>query len=493
MLSGATAIQGQDHDTEEGVVSPPTGGTFEPSRTTRSTPNAPGVVTSRGLRPARATSTSKRGIKEVKLLLKEVQEWRDGKTIVNPAWERLLGEIMDEVRATLPDPRPGLWERLFTKELIKLEGSGQTDTRHFIIPRKDWATHGIESYLNLLRDEDVTQVEFESIQRGVARLLSRLAKRAEISMKRRLLLQPDSWSIEGAITQVLLARAWLRGAISPTDPLEKQFEELLSREPPSQNLTERVDSWSELVKTTDYQHHKLRELLTNLLSLPLGNGELLYNAGIVARPLIELRATLRTVAVPVKSESSRVIDDIATLIRLTERTDSSLRQIFAREAMRLTDRKMRTLTLLRGSALAYHLKRVDDVIRETVTQLVQAAPIERQAFEAALQKAASEKLTDDTSGAWSLLRDYLLEEDPTGDDEAHADRLSRILSAPVASLRIALDALEKAEKVVFAAYDFACAYVTNHQTEGDLTAVRAFGDRLARAGQAVQIRLSGQP
>jgi hypothetical protein len=288
-----------------------------------------------------------------------------------------------------------------------------------------------------------------------------------------------------------LARAWLRGVISPTDPLAKQFEELLStREPESRSMpTERVESWSALIKATDHYHDKLRELLRNLMLLPLGSGELLYNAGIVAKPLNDLRATLRTVAVPDKAEFSRGLEDIANLVRLTKHTDSSLRQILAHEGTRLTERKARMLTLLRESTLSHHFNRVDDALGRTVTALVQAAPVERQSYIVARQKVAGEMLLDETSGAWARLRDYLVQDDPSADAEAHADRLSRILSVPVATLRLALDALEKAEKAVFAAYAFASAYVTHHQSEGDLAAVRAFGLRLADAGEAVRARL----
>src|SRR3546814_12991822 len=86
---------------------------------------------------------------------------------------------------------------------------------------------------------------------AIARMLRRLGELAAAQISRRLAQDESGWSIDGATVQVLLARAWLRGTISPDAPLEAQFQELLSGEPEAKSLTDdRVESGSELVKMT---------------------------------------------------------------------------------------------------------------------------------------------------------------------------------------------------------------------------------------------------
>ncbi|WP_189557100.1 hypothetical protein, partial [Mesorhizobium sp. M4B.F.Ca.ET.089.01.1.1] len=207
-------------------------------------------------------------------LVEQAQTWRDGKPISDPSvWELLLSELMADAREMLADPAPGLWERIFTRDAVKLEGSGRTDARHFVIPREDWAIRGIEAYLTTRLGADLQPVQQESNRRAVARLLRRLAELTSVQIKRRLAQEEDAWSIAGTIAQLLLARAWLRGAISPSAPLEEQFQELLSDEQEPRSMPDdRVESWGELVRATSYWHDKFRAMLRQLLLLPLGTG-----------------------------------------------------------------------------------------------------------------------------------------------------------------------------------------------------------------------------
>ena len=425
----------------------------------------------------------------LKALVDQAQAWRDGKPISDPtAWEQLLADLMRDVRALLPDPAPVLWDRVFTKEAVKLEGSGRTDARHFVIPREGWATRGIEAYLSQRQGGAIQPIQRESDLRAIARLLRRLAEMAQTQLNKRLAMEPQAWSIPGAIAQILLARAWLRGAVSPLAPLAKQFEELLSSEQEARSApTERVESWAELIKATDYYHEKFRIMLRDLLKLPLGTGAPLYDAGVMMTPLADLRATFRTTYVPDKAEFTRGLEDISKLIDLTKQTDTTLRQIPSREAKSLADRKRRVLTFLRQTSLSHHVRRVDDALEGTATALVQAAPVELGDYFKSRQKIDEAKLLDEGSQAWAELKSYLLEDEPAFENDA--DRLNHVLSVPIPMLRPTLEALDKAEAAILAAYKYASAYVNANQSEGDLSTVHAFGERLAEAGEALLVQL----
>ncbi|MGQ5702847.1 hypothetical protein ACUJ46_12435 [Sandaracinobacteroides sp. A072] len=437
----------------------------------RSSPTSPAVSTTR-----------------LKALAEQALLWRDGKPISDPsAWEILLIDLMNEARELLAEPNCGLWERVFTKDNVKLEGSGRTDIRHFVIPREDWATRGIEAYITNRLGTALQPIQLESNRRAIARLLRRLAELASAQLERRL-AQDEPWSIDGATVQVLLARAWLRGAISPDSALEEQFQELLSEEQEAKSLPDdRVESWGELVKATSYWHDKLRGMLRQSLYLPLGSGAPLMNAGAVAGAMKSLRDTMRTVPVPAKPEFSKGLEEIGKLVELARQTDGQLRYIPERENKSLSQRKERALALLRQSSFSHHLAKVDDALTRTVSAFVQAAPVQYQEYSSARTRAANAGLLNETEPAWQRLADYLLADDVGFQGEA--EKLAHTLEVPIASLRLALDTLEKAELAVDAAYKYARAFVEGNQSAGDLSVVQSFGERLAAAAEALQTKL----
>jgi hypothetical protein len=441
--------------------------------------------------PPTRTSTTTPSVSATRLkgLADQALLWRDGKPISDPsAWEILLLELMTEARELLPDPQFGLWEKVFTKDNVKLEGSGRTDARHFVIPREDWATRGIEAYLTNRIGVALQPVQLESNRRAIARLLRRLSTLASAQLARRLSQDDNAWSIDGATVQVLLARAWLRGTISPDAPLEEQFQELLSDEPEAKSLPEdRVESWSELVKATNYWHEKFRGMLRQSLTLPLGGGAPLINAGAIAGALRDLRNTMRTVMVPAKAEFSKGLEEIGKLIELARQTDSQLRHIPERENKSLTQRRDRALALLRQSSLSHHLATVDDALSRTMAAFLQAAPVQNQEYQIARTRVANAGLLNEADPAWTRLQDYLLSDDVPFDNEAR--KLAHTLEVPIASLRISLETLDKAEAAVEAAYKYARAFVDGNQSDGDLSVVRDFGERIANAAEALQTKL----
>jgi hypothetical protein len=426
---------------------------------------------------------------QLKALAEQALLWRDGKPISDPtAWETLLIELMTEARELLPEPQFGLWERIFTKDNVKLEGSGRTDIRHFVIPREEWATRGIEAYLNNRLGTALQPIQLESNRRAIARLLRRLAELASAQMARRLIRDQNPWSIDGATVQVLLARAWLRGAISPKAPLEEQFQELLSEEQEAKSLPEdRVESWGELVKATGYWHDKLRGMLRQSLNLPLGSGASLMNAGAVAGAMKSLRDTMRTVSVPTDAEFSKGLEEIGKLVELVRQTGGQLRHVPERENKSQSQRKERALALLRQSSLGHHLVRVDNAMSRTVAAFVQAAPVQYQEYSTVRARAANAGLLNEADPAWERLAGYLLADEMPFEDEA--EKLTHTLEVPIASLRLALETLEKAELAVDAAYKYARAFVEGNQSAGDLSVVRSFGERLAMAAEALQTKL----
>jgi hypothetical protein len=270
--------------------------------------------------------------------------------------------------------------------------------------------------------------------------------------------------------------------------LEEQFQELLSDEQEAKSLPDdRVESWGELVKATNYWHDKLRGMLRQSLNLPLGSGAPLINAGSIAGAMKSLRDTMRTVSVPAGAEFSKGLEEIGKIVELAHQTGRQLRHVPERESKSLRQRKARVLALLRQSSLNHHLVRVDDAMSRTVTAFVQAAPVQYQEYLNVQTRAASAGLLTEADPAWDRLASYLLADEISFEDEA--EKLARTLRVPVASLRLALEILEKAELAIGAAYRHAHAFVEGNQSTGDLSVVRSFGERLAAAAEALQTKL----
>lgn len=449
---------------------------------------ATGGTTTGGARPPSASGLTPT---KLKTLAEQLQSWKGGKAPRDETlWEALLGEIMTDVRDIVRDPMPGLWESVFNRGNVKLEGAGRTDQRHFVIPRADWAMRGIEAYLNQRIGGARPVAQRESDSRAIARMLRRLAERAEQQLARRLALTPDPWHIAGALAQMLLARAWLRGTIAPTAPMASQFAELLSSEIEPRSLpTERVESWSDLTKATDHYNIRFRAMLRRLLELPLGDGAALLNAGAVAGAMESLAKTLRTVDLPADAEFTRGLEDLAKLVDLARQTDQKLRQIPARESRSLAERRERMRVLLRSTTLSHHITKIGDALEHTTSALAQAAAVEKQEFGLARDKLKQENLLDEASEAWIGLRRFLLKAEPEFEDEAK--RFEYVLAAPIASIRPTVDALEKGEVAIRAAYKTAYQFVHAQQADGDLTVVNGFGERLHSAIERINLGLRG--
>lgn len=466
-------------------LTPPTAGPGPPPAplTSPQVGQAPGTRRS-------PTGTPSLTAARLKALTEQAQQWRDRKPLTDVTiWETPLAELMSEVQRLVPDPAPGVWERMFTRETVRLEGVGRADSRHFVIPRDDWATRGIEAFLQLRSGEALPPVQLEANRRAVARLLRRLAELAQAQVRRRLEQEEAAWSASAVAAQVLLARAWLRGAVSPSEPLWRQFEEILGSEVDARSAQDaRVESWGELTRASNYYNDKLRGFLRQALQLPLGDGAPLMDAGAVAAAMADLVANLRGIALPTgKPAFSRGLEDIAKLVELGTATEAQLRYIPDRESRSLSAQRRRALALLRRKTLAHHIAKVDDALNAVASKLLQAGPVERDLYAKARLRLKEADLLDEGGRPWEALREHLLTAEV--EDEAPAATLARVLEAPVASLAVTLDALEKAEAAIVSTYRYAKVYVETNQTEGDLSVVQAFGAALVEAAVQVEARL----
>jgi hypothetical protein len=454
-----------------------------------------------GSQPAMSGPTLKRvNVKHLRDELSQLRDWRDGKGLSEPKqWEETLAEIMGQLSlARLGIPRI-LWDRLFTKESVRLEGAGRADVRTFVLPRSDWLVRGLEAYITLRVERDLPSDQEEAYRRYYCRMLRLLGQLAAEHARKRQTALEVPWSPAAACAQVLLARAWLRGGTSPDQSLTVQFAELLSDERlPTSNPEERVDSWSALVNATGGTHDRLREYLRQLLAMPQNEREIklgLVDAGEVAAALADLQRTMRMVPVPSqvtdpKATQSRGLDEIIKIAELTPRVDENLYLIPEREFRSLINRSAQLQVLLREHSVAAHLKRVEAVLNTLGGTLIQAAPVAIGEWSKALAKLRDARFLDDQPGAPARrVEDFL--DDEAGVPDTPAAQLAKALSAPAVEMRQLLETLKLGERAVTESFNYAKTYLASSAGDGDLSVVNSFGGTLEARTAAIRSTLEG--
>ncbi|MEJ1935072.1 hypothetical protein WDZ92_33155, partial [Nostoc sp. NIES-2111] len=197
---------------------------------------------------------------------------------------------------------------------------------------------------------------------------------------RRLLQVPDvgRWNPAPALAQILLARAWLRGIATPSDPLSDQLRAILTDEPAAESDPKaRSQPWREFLDRTRPHHQTLRSAIRKMLGTPQGEsrGFGLADLSVVAGAIRRLGSTLNFDALPTATLETQVQEfDVAR--RLIGEVNGTLRRIVRIERDQVTQRADALQGYLRGMSIAAHYARVDKAVDTVSTQLPSAAPDE---------------------------------------------------------------------------------------------------------------------
>jgi len=181
------------------------------------------------------------------------------------------------------------------------------------------------------------------------------------------------WSPIPLLVQVLLARSWLRGAVSPSAPWSEQLRILLSDEEVGEgDRGIRSSPWQDWLKDTDPWQARLRAELRRAMDLSLGEGQGIADLSVAAVAMRHLQQEFRFQLAP-KEASDTLVAEYDAVRRLAG-SEYALSRICQVEKSQLTDRGQRLANLLGGRSIAEHLAQVDQVISEVSTQIPEAAP-----------------------------------------------------------------------------------------------------------------------
>lgn len=444
---------------------------------------------------AKPTSISRA---ELRKLVNDIAAWMEGKRTQNPS---KLNRLAYDILQGLPWQHLGIsdWvrDRLFTQNTVILKGTGAERKQHYVIPNEEWAQRGMEAFhaLKTARDELDGQEE-ETYQKRYAAMMRNLRKSVSDHTQNRL--SPPGggqWSITGTATQVLLARTWLRGAVSPLAEPWLQWQAVLKdEETPTSNPQDRVDSWSEAVAKTNGSHGKLRELLRKWVTISQGDG--LTDPGDAPSAISALVETFRLSAFPSElPDAGTQLAELSILVRDAKEIKQRLPAIPNYEKDRLIRLTEDIDAKLRQSTVREHLRRVNNVVRNVSTLLPDAASVAVGEWVRLFQRLAEMGYTGSSDeGPGQLVEAFIdSRDDDSRPSDSSASVLAWALSAPASEIRVTSDALSLGETTIQALLTQVEQYLDGFGSGHDsLETLHAVGQSLASACTSALEGLKGR-
>src|SRR3546814_828567 len=211
---------------------------------------------------------------ELERLRAQLRTWIDTGELESPSdWNKAIYELVRAVDSRRIGLDPYTFGRVFTPEQIKIEGTGPAQRAYFTIRREEWVREGLEAYLALRLDTNMSQNDSEFHRRALAVMMRRIEGLASDYADRRLSRSEEhtSWSPVPAVVKVLLTRAWLWGAALSDDPPYEQLRRILSDEMGAESDPgARCAPWREYLDRTKGWHERLRIGLREMLGTPQG-------------------------------------------------------------------------------------------------------------------------------------------------------------------------------------------------------------------------------
>ncbi len=335
-------------------------------------------------------------------------------------------------------------------------------------------------------------VEQDATRRALARCLRRMEDLAREHVAKLIptLSNDERWDHVGSLAQVLAVRAWLRGDVSPSAPLEQQWLAVIGDEgEPRTDPRSRVDSWIVILQATDKRHAEMRRVLRRAVSLPQGSSSSfgLADAASAAAAIGTLTRSFRINERP-SDDSRAVLDDGFTIaLDAADLIGQKLSRLPNDEFERLKARAARIERARREIGLLDHLTRVDAAVSAADRDL----PVIRRSASIGPWKTELARLR-----GWSDL-DRRIEgvEDALGpllDNEAkptsRLDLLALAATLPAADIEAVDRLFELGEQAIAQALDLVSDFVREGRQEGlDLSDIRQRGrDLTATAIAAIK-------
>jgi len=342
----------------------------------RLTPAARATPSSAPPKPKGPTRT------ELERLREELRTWTPERPISNLSdWNKTLHLLIRNIDARSIGLAPSVLDRIVTLEMVKLEGTTSRQRNYLSIGPEPWVRSGLEAYVAFKEPGGVKNSgELDYNRRKLAAMIRRLAGVVSDYADRRLGLLADGrrWSPVGSLAQILLARAWLRGVVSPDAPWSEQLQAIVKDEDLADADTRaRSKPWQDFLSATNQWHERFRTELRKAIDLSLGDGQGVADLSEIAGAILRLRATLTFDPTPADAGDVNV-NEYDTVRRLVGEWRDELARVGRIEHDQIVDRGQRLIDLLNGRGIVEHLEQVDSVI-SSVSEKIPEVAIEKVA------------------------------------------------------------------------------------------------------------------
>lgn len=440
--------------------------------------------------PARPSPTSKTKLQRLQAHIQDVREANPA-TVPEPGlWNEVLHEMLRLLEPRQLGIDPFTWNTLFTTSLVQVQGAGAVRGYSFGVTRDPWLYDGLEAYC-ALKSGQTGGEEFH--RRRLAFALRRLSRLVVAHVRRRNPPLPDGgvWDMAATATQVLLARAWLQGAVRPDAPTHEQWRVVLSDNPGSAtDPTSRTEPWRDALRNTDQQHEKLRPMLRDLVSLPQGTSTDFGVAatGSAARAILRLRDRFTFLPISEAAQSTALIDD-----RSLRTTAAKMRDYMARipagEFKLLQDRATQLNSYLRDEGLRARAARLDAAVTKSFQHLRGLPEDPQRKWREDWRRISTDLAKADTVGAVQAL--IVAFETPEAIPDMPAQRLGWLVGQPAGDLKAFVDFMRDGEALAALLLDHAQAMVKAAGAGADLSKLQQAGEALRTHVAAARARWTG--
>lgn len=418
---------------------------------------------------------------ELEQMREQLREWSAGGSIDSAnRWNALLYALVEKLDSRRLDTPALLVSRVVTSDMVKLQGSTSGARDYLIVSPAPWVRNGLEAYLAFQSGMEMSFADADFHRRNLATMMRQLERKVESYIDRRVprLADDRRWSSVATFTQILLARAYLRGATSASAPFVEQVRAVLSDEGLSDSdFSARCAPWQDWLNSTKSIHERLRTDLRTMVSLGSDGaaGAALTDSSELAGAILRFAETGKLDAVPEAAgglpEPFRRARELALLWN-EKRT-----QIERIESTQITNRSEALAKLLRGKDVATHLTRLDGCISGIAALLPNAAADRVVAWKQAYLKLRP-KLDE---GVGSNVENLIL---MIEEEEIPAKlplKLGWLAKAPARDLEDVLTTAQAGERAIEALRDHAQDCVREAGGAGSLADVKAVGQALRAA------------
>lgn len=423
---------------------------------------------------------------ELEVLREQIRSWTPSDAIQNGSrWNEILFLLVEEIDSRAIGVPPPLFQKLITRDMVKLQGTATRQLDYFTLSAEPWVRNGLEAFISLRLDTGMSLEDAEYHRRSLATMMRRLATTMVAYLDRKIPRLADGarWSQVATFAQVLLARAYLRGATSVDAPVADQMRAILSDEGLSEtDFSARSAPWQEWLTATKGFHERLRTELRAMISLNLtdnatgtSGGSALIDSSELMGAIVRLGETGRCDPVP---EENGGLPDLYKRARELAGTWNEKRNHIERTEFGQIKGRADTLSgLLRGKDVATHLGRLDRCITGIAELLTGAAADKVLAWRQANDRLRVRLSEGAGTRAETLI--FALEEEEI--PAKLLQRLAWLAQQPARDLEDILVTAQTGERAVDDLRNHAQDCVREAGSGGSLSEVKAVGKALQAA------------